>query len=63
MAHGEAARPLETTDAKSVDSSQQLGSSSLHTVDSRVIELLEQLLEINKKILLALEIQIGETIE
>ncbi len=58
MAHGPVKHPLEVTDREPIDRTVELGNSSLHTIDNRAIELLEQILEENKKIREALEILI-----
>ncbi len=63
MAQGDNNRPLETSDSKPVDRKDVLGNSSLHIIDSRSIELLELLLEEQKKTNLYLSLLVGEEIE
>ena len=43
MAQGEAQQSIEVSDGNPIDRDNALGSSSLHTIDSRAIELLEQI--------------------
>jgi hypothetical protein len=54
MAHGEAIRPLESTDGSPVDVEQVLGNKSLVVTDNRTNELLELILAELKDIKLAL---------
>ncbi len=56
MAHGEATRPIETTDGSTVDASNSLGNKSLYVIDGKVVELLEQVLVELKAIRLATDL-------
>lgn len=63
MAHGPAQRPIETKDGKPLDSEQSAGSKSLNVSDQRGHELLLEILDRQDRILLALEILIGEYVD
>lgn len=55
MAHGEASRPLETTDGKSVDARVERGDRVLLTTDKPTQDLLREVLTVQRDILLALQ--------